>query len=76
MPIVTAIHITEDIYSPIDEGCSRATAYLGYQTQCKQCPFTQCAHDKRYSGRFYQRWTMSLEDWKIQLRKRGLVCQP
>jgi len=46
-----------------DEGCEMATAYLGYQSHCSECPFpTQCIYE---APRGRQRWLKRLRDQEI-----------
>ncbi len=45
-----------------DEGCELATAHLGYQSSCLECPFPQCIYDER-GGR--QRRAKRLRDQEI-----------
>ena len=42
-----------------DEGCEVATAYLGHQSSCLNCPFSKCIYDQ-YGGK--QRWLKRLRD--------------
>lgn len=45
-----------------DEGCELATAYLGYQSRCSECPFPRCIYDE---PRGRQRWLKRLRDREI-----------
>ena len=42
-----------------DEGCEMASAHLGYQSSCLNCPFPKCVYDQ-YGGK--QRWLNQLRD--------------
>ena len=42
-----------------DEGCEVATAYLGRQSSCLNCPFSKCIYDQ-HGGK--QRWLKRLRD--------------
>ena len=45
-----------------DEGCEFATAYLGYQSRCSECPFPKCIYDEP-GGR--QHWLKRQRDRQI-----------
>jgi len=45
-----------------DEGCELATAYLGRQSHCSQCPFPKCIYEE---PRGKQRWLKRLRDKEI-----------
>ena len=45
-----------------DEGCEVATAYLGHQSRCSECPFPKCIYDEP-GGR--QRWLKRQRDRQI-----------
>lgn len=45
-----------------DEGCELATAYLGHQSRCYQCPFPNCIYEE---PRGRQRWAKRLRDREI-----------
>lgn len=70
MPIISSIYICDDLYSPADQGCRRATEYLGRQSTCKLCPFVDCIETDRGHSRFNG---MTTERWRKRLEKKGLV---
>lgn len=48
-----------------DEGCDLATAYLGYESHCSECPFPKCIYEE---PRGRQRWLKTLRDKEIMRR--------
>ena len=45
-----------------DEGCELATACLGHQSRCSECPFPKCIYEE---PRGRQRWLKRLRDKEI-----------
>jgi len=45
-----------------DEGCELATAYLGRQSLCSECPFPRCVYEE---PRGRQRWLKGARDKEI-----------
>ena len=40
-----------------DEGCEVATAHLGHQSRCAECPFPKCLYEEpRGKQRWLKRW--------------------
>lgn len=58
----TELDLPPEYYHYRDEGCEAATAYLGYQSSCLNCPLPKCIYDQ-YGGR--QRWMKRLRDGEM-----------
>ena len=70
------VYIGEKLWASPDEGCDKATEYLGSQSTCLDCPFIDC----RDSGhgikhKLSKNGTHSLAHWRSKLREKGYATR-